>query len=435
MRRDTALTRHLSEYHEQNESEIVVSIFRTLVLILLVVAPRFTVVLHPMSSDAYVLIILAAVYNLLTTITYLKRIDLPFRRQAMIVMDLCLMTLWINVSPGDKRDLFPLYNLIAIVAAMWFNVVGSVITASFASFLFVLIYVTSSPDPSFAVIQQSLTIQIPFLYLVAFLAGYLAEAQEWERERRIETQLLVSDYEREMSMSRDIQKLMLPGHLPRIEGVDLAAMTRIARVVGGGDYYDLVRLDKSRFGLCIADVAGKSIRAQIRLPLLKYALRAVVPIYHDPAAVVTRLNSMVYEDLQPDIFIALCYAVIDLERNEAHLCIAGHSPPLHFPARESGYTLLPTGGVPLGVDEQPEYESVRIPLESGDTLIFYTDGVNHARNGHGEEFGEERLAEMFLNNRWLPSTAMAETLLKNVDAFEYGVRGDDLTILVLKRTE
>ncbi len=148
----------------------------------------------------------------------------------MIIMDLCLMTLWINVSPGDKRDLFPLYNLIAIVAAMWFNVVGSVITASFASFLFVLIYVTSSPDPSFAVIQQSLTIQIPFLYLVAFLAGYLAEAQEWERERRIETQLLVSDYEREMSMSRDIQKLMLPGHLPRIEGVDLAAMTRIARV-------------------------------------------------------------------------------------------------------------------------------------------------------------------------------------------------------------
>ncbi len=144
---------------------------------------------------------------------------------------------------------------------------------------------------------------------------------------------------------------------------------------------------------------------------------------------------MVYEDLQPDIFIALCYAVIDLERNEANICIAGHSPPLHFPVREGGYTLLPTGGVPLGVDEQPEYESVRILFESGDTLIFYTDGVNHARDGNGEEFGEERLAQMFLNNRWLPSTSMAETLLKNVDAFEYGVRGDDLTILVLKRTE
>jgi len=421
-----------TEYFEQNESEIVVSIFRTLVLILLVVTPRFAPVVQAVSPDAYVLIIFAAVYNLLTTITFLRQIDLPFRRHAMVITDMCLVTLWISVSPGEKRDLFPLYQLVTIIAAIWFKVLGAVVVASFASFSYILIYVTSSLDP-LAAFQQSLTLHIPFLYLVALLSGYLAEAQEWERSRRIETQLLVSDYEREMSMSRDIQKLMLPGRLPKLPGVDLSAMTRVARVVGGGDYYDLARFDDHQFGLCIADVAGKSIRAQIRLPLLKYAFRAVAPIYREPVVVVRRLNEMVYEDLQPEMFIAICYALVDVDNNTARLCIAGHSPPLRFPAGENPYELLPTGGLPLGVDVSPRYEEVSVRFTPGDALLFYTDGVNHARNSDGEEFSEDCLAAIFTQNRQAAASRLSETLLKSVDEFEHGVRGDDLTILVLKR--
>lgn len=426
----------LSEYHEQNESEIVVSIFRALMIILVVVTPRFALYSHTvpqaMGTDAYVLIILAAVYNLLTALTYLRQIDLPFRRQTMIMMDLCFVTVWISISMGEKRDLFPLYDLVTIVSAIWFKVMGSVLTASFASFLYVLVYVTSSPDPLSAV-QASLTLHIPFLYLVALLSGYVAEAQEWERNRRIETQLLLSDYEREMSMSRDIQKLLLPGHLPEVEGVEVSAMTRLARIVGGGDYYDLIRLNDAKFGVCVADVAGKSIRAQIRLPLLKYALRAVSPIYHNAAAVVTHLNAMVYEDLQPDMFIAICYALFDLRSDTVELCIAGHPPPLHCAQTNPRCYLLPAGGIPLGVDDKAEYETVTLPWKPGDVLVFYTDGVNHARNGEGEEFGEERLGEALQRSRWLSTSSLAEALLRRVDEFESGERSDDLTILVVKR--
>jgi hypothetical protein len=68
--------------------------------------------------------------------------------------------------------------------------------------------------------------------------------------------------------------------------------------------------------------------AQIRLPLLKYALRAVAPESDSPAEVVSKLNTLVYADLQPDMYIGLCYAIVTPGDGRLVYCNAGHAPPL-----------------------------------------------------------------------------------------------------------
>jgi serine phosphatase RsbU (regulator of sigma subunit) len=115
--------------------------------------------------------------------------------------------------------------------------------------------------------------------------------------------------------------------------LQLGAIMQPAREFGGGDYFDLIPLEGGRTALCIADVAGKSVRAQARLPLLKYALRALAPLHLEADVLVKRLNETLSPDLQNELFIGLCYIVLDPRAGRLSWCNAGHIAPLLFPLR------------------------------------------------------------------------------------------------------
>jgi sigma-B regulation protein RsbU (phosphoserine phosphatase) len=92
---------------------------------------------------------------------------------------------------------------------------------------------------------------------------------------------------------------------------------------------------------------------------------------------------------------------------------------------------LGEGGVPLGLFPDWKYERGEVQLAAGDRLVLFTDGVTEVSGAGGEEFGEERLLNVLLENRRLSAGALQESILAEVARFSGGRFEDDATLVVI----
>lgn len=72
---------------------------------------------------------------------------------------------------------------------------------------------------------------------------------------------------------------------------------------------------------------------------------------------------------------------------------AGHNPA--FVTSGRGHDLMLREkfikGLPLGILEDYQYQTISFALSRGDMLLLFTDGVTEARNSDEEQYGETRL--------------------------------------------
>ena len=95
---------------------------------------------------------------------------------------------------------------------------------------------------------------------------------------------------------------------------------------------------------------------------------------------------------------------------------------------------LSDGGLVLGMFDNVVYDGGWADLRPGDTLVVYSDGVTETWDPDGEEFGEERLRALAVENRTLAAEELQSAILREIERFEAGARAtDDRTIVVLKR--
>ncbi|HEX8237232.1 MAG TPA: PP2C family protein-serine/threonine phosphatase [Abditibacteriaceae bacterium] len=539
---------------DTQDIELIVAIFRTLVLLVALLAPRL---FYPTASYNIQMIWLAAIagiYNVAVGFAYLAPSPFGMRRHFIVAMDMLLITLWIQLS--DQWELFPLYYVVVVVAAMWFRVFGGVVAALFCNFFFLLLWARAAGSPGGQPLAFSTTfaLNVALLLLIACLVGSVAEAQERERTRRLEGQMLVANYQREIDLATQMQPLLVPSQwvstgdgnspittlrfaynepgasgdsqgdgaqgsgtstqnialsdnppapnalapnalapnapAPNVSGenglrnqlsdghqshgktptedflalpgapdrllsdevlnreledselvdvrplppmldrtLQMGAAMRPARSFGGGDYFDIIPLSGGRTALCIADVSGKSVRAQARLPLLKYSLRALAPLYKEPDALVKRLNETLAPDLQSELFIGLCYVVLDPRRGQLTWCNAGHIAPLLISSRAQNtkqgdssapeITLLETNGPALGPFPEIGYSEEKLPWRPGDRLLMFTDGLSDALSYGGSEDGEEqiRLTSLAINPEyWSEPDSIAQRFVNLASA-------------------
>jgi len=231
--------------------------------------------------------------------------------------------------------------------------------------------------------------------IVVFAVGQVQERLQKKNEqleKQVETgNVRLQVQEQELERAREIQRDLLPKTLPQLPGVQLAGAWQPAKVVGG-DYFDVVRLDSKRLGICIGDVAGKGITAALLMANLQASFRALATADAPPSVVCAKLNAFLCSNLAPGKFITLFYGVLDAERRTLTYESAGHCPALLL--KKPGHVEALRGeGAVLGVLPDWIYRDSVAPLTAGDRLLLYTDGVTEAENKAGEEFGEERLVQ------------------------------------------
>lgn len=253
-----------------------------------------------------------------------------------------------------------------------------------------------------------------------------------EDARLYEQSLERRQLEQELNFAREIQTSFLPKSHPQVEGWSVAAKWRVARQVGG-DFYDFITLPAACWGIVIADVADKGVPAALFMALSRTLMRAVASSGKPPGETLARANELIQADSGSDLFVTMIYAIWNSRTGRVVLANAGHTPPLLCRANGE-ISMLRSRGIALGVVDRLLPEPIACDLQSGDVLLFYTDGMTDAVNARGEEFGLARLQAALSQSRHLDAEGIATALLQAVDEF-IGDESpfDDRTLVVLKR--
>lgn len=251
--------------------------------------------------------------------------------------------------------------------------------------------------------------------------------QQIERGRSLRQKRL-SEQE-EQQEAAQIQRGLMPYEASAPAGMAIAAWSQAARTVGG-DYYDIIRLDQSRFALCIADVVGKGVAAAILMSNLQASVRMLAPEIQDTAALCHRTNQAITANNVPGKFITFFYCILDSEQRRIRFTNAGHNWPVLAHA-DGTIERLNTEDTVLAAAAHSEYHQQELQLRSGDRLVLFTDGVSEACDDAGTEFGEDQLLELVRDNVALPAAALKTRLLDAARSHCRDKWTDDATLIVL----
>jgi sigma-B regulation protein RsbU (phosphoserine phosphatase) len=234
----------------------------------------------------------------------------------------------------------------------------------------------------------------------------------------------------------EIQRSLLPAHLPNIPLLDLAAYYQPSQRAGG-DYYDFFPLEDGRWGIFIADVSGHGTPAAV----LMAVTHCIAHLRPDPAAppaeVLRYLNGQLARlyTRKNDTFVTAFYAVYDAARRRLTYSSAGHNPPRLKRCQDGTLTVLDQAtSLPLGIFPEDAYREAVQELQQGDQIIFYTDGITEAHNVAGEMFGTERLDQM-LENCSVQASGLLSSVLQAVEEFAQGRTADDDRTMIVARVQ
>jgi len=266
---------------------------------------------------------------------------------------------------------------------------------------------------------QTLTI------LAANLAVSLENARLYEQVARDEARM-----ERDLQAAKRIQGALLRPVPTDDYGLDVAARYLSAREVCG-DLYDFLRYGPQQLGIALGDVSGKGTAAALYGAVSIGIMRSLAPQKLQPAEMLRQMNQLVGERRIEGRFMTACFATWQKGRQKLRVANAGQSQPMLY--KDGRCDRIELTGFPLGIFEDVTYDEWGVTLESGDILVFHSDGIAETYNSEGQLFGNERLRKLIEQNHEISAAEMADRVLNEVDWFSQSAPlSDDRTLVVMK---
>ncbi len=243
--------------------------------------------------------------------------------------------------------------------------------------------------------------------------------------------------EGEVRNAREVQRVLLPQADPKIAGFRVNGTNLPAKLISG-DYYDYIEHQDGTLGVVIADVSGKGVPAGLLMAMCRSLLRAVSLTNASPSAVLAAVNGYLFPDIREDMFISLIYGVLDPETGTFTFARAGHEPAIVYRKSTGTVEISKPRGLAVGIDSGSVFERVTkdevLTLEPGDCVLLFTDGVKEAVNAHEEEFGMDRLADVFRDAAKMGAEVIVERVQEGVNDFTGdGPQLDDVTIVAIEK--
>lgn len=258
----------------------------------------------------------------------------------------------------------------------------------------------------------------------AGVAVYTFELMKERLERSI-AQLKEREFaEKELALARELQARMLPAPEVHGDGWTISGRNIPARYVAG-DFYDIFRFPDGTVGVAIADVAGKGLAASLIMASVKSVLPLLVTS-EGVGAMMMSLNAKLVGELTKREFVAIALLRFDAATGEVELANAGLPDP--YLVRAGNVEPIVVGGprLPAGLRAGLQYETTRLTLGEGQSIVLLSDGLPEAVVGD-EPLGYDRLA-----------TILEESAIEGVDAVlrrvgAAAVADDDQTLVMLSR--
>jgi len=238
-------------------------------------------------------------------------------------------------------------------------------------------------------------------------------------------------YGKEHLVASVLQASILPKTLPVFPEIESSSVYLPAGVEAdiGGDYYDLLRTPDGSILMVMGDVCGKGVVAATKTSRIKYTVRGLAAAGLGPAEVVTEVNRMVAETGETSDIVTLWVGRLDVAGGTLSYANGGHPPALVRRSQDGSIVRCPPTGPLLGATTSAHYDLETVPVDVGDLILLYTDGVTEARRGN-TFFGEGRVQRVLRQGR--DAGDVTQRLLSALDRFVPGAIRDDAAVLAVE---
>jgi len=249
-----------------------------------------------------------------------------------------------------------------------------------------------------------------------------ANEQLLARQRQVEEELLLAER---------VQQSLAPKSLSW-GGATVEAYYQPVWTIGGD--YGLVIPRKEHLDVLVCDVSGHGISSALVANRIYSETMAQVERSAELGAMLQHLNHFVLENLAGSAFY-FTVAAVRFNRNCRSLQFAGAGhPPVMIVRRGKAPQLLESKSMILGLFENAvEAEAiVEVPLEAGDRVVVYTDGLSENFNARREMLGVEGLGRIVDETLELPLAEMKQQIIERVAAWRNGPAADDISLVLLE---
>jgi phosphoserine phosphatase RsbU/P len=253
-----------------------------------------------------------------------------------------------------------------------------------------------------------------------------------ENKRLFKREVEKKQFDKELELASKVQNMLIPRKLPKNHFYEFSGLYLPHKSIGG-DYYDVINVNKDEFVFCIGDISGKGIAAALVMANLQAYLNASLSFkLENSRSFIDQLNSKVFSITNGDNFITLFIGKYNIITRELHYINAGHNPPILLNGGEVQY--LNKGCTLLGVFEEiPRVETGVVILQPGATIVTYTDGLTELEDEEGALYSIERLEVFTKRHHHFSAEVFLKILYDAISKFKGEcLFNDDVSALVGK---
>lgn len=291
----------------------------------------------------------------------------------------------------------------------------------------------------------------------AEIRDYIKQIEEWNKELEKKVNERTQDLEEknfrlrmiseelgrtyariddELKVVGELQKRLLPNRSFEREGLTFRSVY-IPNGRAGGDYYDYLSPSPNKLYILIADVSGHGTPAAFIMGITRAMSHNLIEQHLSPQILLKQLSAILLTTLRSGEFVTMFLGCLDMDNYQFSYSSAGHPPPILIRRRTGQYEELTVNfGLPLGIMDDSKYEQVTIPIEPGDRLLMYTDGIVEAFNDQKKLYGNERLEAVMKGSMDVSSDDLLDVVLDDLENFiqrpiDIEPLEDDVTLLLI----
>lgn len=251
------------------------------------------------------------------------------------------------------------------------------------------------------------------------------------RERKLELELINKNkkMKSDLVFSKRLQQKMLPKK-EKLENISLDYIYRPSETLSG-DMFDMYKVDKENIGVYISDVVGHGVSASLMTMFIRQTMRVMAKDSASPADRLKELHKKFLDlDLEAEYYFTIFHGIYNTKTKTLKYANAGHNcMPIRYDIENNIINLIENKGHPISsLLKEISFKEKEIQINSGDKILFYTDGVTEARDYSGREFGIEKLVDIIKTN----PEEMLKTIEQKVFKHSFGEITDDFALLLLE---
>lgn len=238
----------------------------------------------------------------------------------------------------------------------------------------------------------------------------------------------------ELNIAAEIQQQLLPKQSPQVPGLEVVTKTRPAVEIGGDSFDYIPAKDATYF--YIGDVTGHGAPAALVMMMVNTLLHTYTEMYKSTYDIVVNTNRQLKPRIKSSMFMTMVMLRWDHKTQKMTYVGSGHEHILVYRAKTGEVESIESGGIALGMtpDNSKIVKEQKIPLEIGDVIVLYTDGITEAQNNEGQMFKVEGLIELFKKyvSEYGPEGITHHIALDFSEFVGDTEQADDITLMALK---